>query len=194
MPEPAKGSDRANIEVSPEAYNKVVDSAVLRDIKLISSTFYVRPNFFDLRDKVELSINKKCTDCTDVEEGTIVAFFSFEVHGRLRDHDEDDNEVMEASAVYLAAYNVDPDSQATEAAAFCKRVGLFAAYPYFRALVAHWAADADLDIPPIPLISAPPRTSNVEAAKPKNRPAKKSSGAKRLNKGKQTQAPSDVTE
>ena len=155
-----KNSERSTTSdaLSAEAYNHVVDSANLRDIKLITSTFYVQPAFFDERDRVILSVQSECTDCTEVENGSIVAFFSFEVKGRLN-NDGDDEEIMESSAVYLAAYDVASDAQNKEASAFCSKVGLFAAYPYFRALVAHFAGDADLGIPALPLISSNPGAS-----------------------------------
>jgi hypothetical protein len=152
----------AQESLSPTAYNHVVESASISDIKLIHSNFYVNPSFFDRREDIVLSIDKECTDCTDVENGSIVAFFSFELKAIIKGSEDSPEVVMNASAVYLAAYDVAEDSQQREAAAFCGRVGLFATYPYFRALVAHLAGDADLDIPALPLISSPPHKKAEE--------------------------------
>ncbi len=55
-------------------------------------------------------------------------------------------------AVYLVVYQNVPTVPEEPALAFLQKVGKFATYPYFRALVATLAAYARADIPILPVL------------------------------------------
>ncbi len=85
-----------------------------------------------------------------------------------RDQNWTESEAKAFSCVadYAVLYAL-PDRARPEAAtSFCKHVGSFAAYPYFRALAAQMAWNAGVDLPPLPTIAAMPVMPKPKAEEP----------------------------
>jgi hypothetical protein len=123
----------------------------------------VRPSYFSERDHRKLSVDtSELGEVFDSEEGALLGRFRFEVVGRTKRRKS-----LSIWAEYIVIYEVATDVDDSAAKAFCKRVGLFAAYPYFRALVAHLSAEANASLPPVPVIAT--RGASVRALEPQAR-------------------------
>ena len=143
-------------------YNEVATRATLEKICLTGSSFEIRAEHFGHQHEWRLSYSRKLKSCRFVPESECVMGV-FEYHvvakvGRSR--------AMQCTAEYIVIYNVPGDSSEAAAQGFCKNVGAFAAYPYFRGLAAHLFAEAGLNIPPLPAIAS---TAHIPP-KPKPKP------------------------
>jgi hypothetical protein len=139
-------------KLEPAAYNHVATKSILTTVQLISSAFDVTPDFFKNSDKIKVDL---CHNIVHIKvyssDQMVVGIFRYEVVAKVgRKH------ALSARAEFLAAYDMPEDSAENEARAFCARVGLFAAYPYFRALFAHFASAGNIDLPILPVLSADP--------------------------------------
>ena len=138
-------------------------------MQLISSEFDVTPDFFKNSEKIKVDL---CHNIVAINAyGTdqmVVGIFRYEVVAKLgRKH------ALSARAEFLAAYDTPEDAAENETKAFCARVGLFAAYPYFRALFAHFASAGNIDLPILPVLSADPlRKSDGKQSTVTTRPSK----------------------
>lgn len=63
---------------------------------------------------------------------------------------------MALNAEFIVAYTVPDDVDNQNAEAYCKRSGMFAAYPYFKAYVAQVNAFAHVELPNLPVLRAGP--------------------------------------
>lgn len=144
-----KQASKAAATFETSKYNEVVGSARLLTIQLTGSRFLVNPEYYTSKLKQKLSFNyaAESTDYDEVEKVVVGRFrFSCEAKGGRK-------KLLTVSAQYVVMYEVHEgaDGRATEA--FCDRVGIFAAYPYFRALAAHFAWAANAKLPPLPVIA-----------------------------------------
>lgn len=131
-------------------YNRVVQSANLLSVQLIKTDFNVDEKFFDHKIKRSLVMNREYLKFVFDKKQKVVAGefrFSFQTKGPVES-------VLSSSAEYLVIYEF-AENDVNEAAAidFCKRVGVFAAYPYYRALVAHLSWATNTNLPPMPVIA-----------------------------------------
>lgn len=131
-------------------YNDVALAAELEGIVLVYSTFQVSPELIARRKEWKLSYGRKLVTCEfNKGERSVAGIFEYHVTakvGRKR--------AMHCVAHYAVFYET-PDN-ATEAGAtgFCRNVGIFAAYAYFRGLFARMISDAGLQLPPLPMIAS----------------------------------------
>jgi hypothetical protein len=58
------------------------------------------------------------------------------------------------SAQYVVYYLLPANATEEAAKGFCRNVGMFAAYPYFRALVSRFSSEANLNLPMLPAIAS----------------------------------------
>lgn len=131
-------------------YNGVAMAAQLHEIRLLKSAFVVEPEFYSVQDDTNLSFGRDVISCSfEPEEGIVAAIFKYHVyakHGRSK--------LLKCEAEYVVIYSV-PNSSPEEAArGFCRNVGVFAAYPYFRTLVAQLTWGAGITLPPLPAIAS----------------------------------------
>lgn len=146
-------SNRIEIQIGSidaEKYNIVAKNSSLLNIQLISSDFDVLPKFFSHSGEMNIEL---CHEVLSLEITRKLAagIFRYAVVAKVgRKH------VLTIKAVFMVVYNVPDKSPEEEAKAFCARVGLFAAYPYFRSLVANYTSSANLDLPILPVLSADP--------------------------------------
>jgi hypothetical protein len=133
-------------------YNHVATTARLQTITLLKLDFDVHPERFEGDGEIRLAFDRKVLSCRfDEESPAAAAIFQFSVvakQGRAR--------AFHLVADYAVLYAMGPDAKPDAATGFCKHVGAFAAYPYFRAVAAQMAWNAGVDLPPLPAIAAMP--------------------------------------
>lgn len=98
-------------------------------------------------------LNESVQAFADVEASSLYGMFVFELscrHGRKK--------MLTVEATYLVSFAVDGRTDEAAGELFVERVGRVAAYPYFRGLVAQLVSEAGVTLPPLPIISAAPRT------------------------------------
>lgn len=139
-------------KVDPDAYNFVAKHANLTTVQLISSNFDVNPEFFANNAKVKIELCHHILSVNHFDEDSFtVGIFRYEVIAKIgRKH------TMCARSDFMAVYEMPDQSAEYESRAFCARVGLFAAYPYFRAYFAHLMSLSQIDLPALPVLSADP--------------------------------------
>lgn len=138
-------------------YNDVVGRTVLRGIRLTDTRFDVKPDISGLDPSTWTNAlrGESLETFCDPESGRLYGVFLFEVvcrHKRKR--------VLSVTAHYLVTYQVTGIFDDEIGTLFVERVGRVAAYPYFRALVASLTSQAAMQLPPLPIISAAPRSVN----------------------------------
>lgn len=127
-------------------YNKVATNAELGDIRLLRLRADVPPT----AEALTLSYGSDLLSCDhDTETGAAAAIFRFHLKGKAGR-----KKALTIEADYAVIYDVGEDAVPNAARAFVTNVGLFAAYPYFRGLVAQVAWSAGVDLPPLPTIAS----------------------------------------
>lgn len=148
---------------SGEDYNSIARNAVLGGIQLLHCDMDSSPDHFR-ESGLKLEFNRELRACQfDADSNSAAAIFRYEVSakaGRSR--------AFRCRADYAVLYLVPDGGVESAARAFCSHVGIFAAYPYFRALAAQMAWNAGLELPPLPSIAAMPLLGKKKAEeKPK---------------------------
>jgi len=143
-----------------DEYNAVAMSAKLGAIQLLSSKFDVKPEMLALDEKdLTLSYGREVMSCQYSEEaGQAAAIFQYNVVGKAGR-----KKVFNCVADMFVTYELAEPAPEAAAIGFCRNVGAFAAYPYFRSLVAQLTWAAGLSLPPLPAIAS---TAHI-AKKPK---------------------------
>lgn len=145
---------------SAEEYNSVARGAELEAIVLLNSFFTVSLEFVPRRKDWKLSYGRKVKSCHyTAAESSVAAVFEYHVTAKVGR-----SIALRCVAEYAVFYQT-PTGATTEAArGFCRNVGVFAAYPYFRSLVAKLVAEANVSLPPLPAIAStahiPPKAKN----------------------------------
>lgn len=149
-------------KIDPEAYNPIATNSTLVSVQTIASHFEVNPDFFSKNDKLKIELGHNVLSVSHYEKDNLaVGIFRYEVIAKaVRKH------VMCVRADFMVLYEVPEGSAEYESRAFCARVGLFAAYPYFRSLFAHLTSLGQLELPVLPVLSADPlkKTSGKQTA------------------------------
>ncbi len=140
-------------------YNALAMNARLDAIKLVNLVLETDTDTTQDEEERHLAFGRKLVSCRyDETSHAAAAIFQFEV-GVTNGSTEE----FKCVADYAVLYEV-PDGSSSEAAmAFCKHVGSFAAYPYFRAVAAQMAWNAGVNLPPLPSIAAMPVVPKVVA-------------------------------
>jgi hypothetical protein len=138
-------------EFEQKAYSKVSLSARLQDIKLIGSSYFVRPEIFvvstDL-EKMDLRFSGECEHYSfDEDEGICFGHFLWTAlikSGR--------KSCLKLKAEYLLLYSNLEGCDANHVNFFFKKVGRFATYPYFRSHFSHHTSETGIAMPPLPVL------------------------------------------
>jgi preprotein translocase subunit SecB len=145
-----KALDKETKGFSGAAYNHVAMGSKLKLISLACSHFDVKSECLSERKNWKLNYELSTVACNfDADNSSVTAIFAFEVSAKLGR-----KTAMKCTAEYAVVYGVPDDSEEEAAEGFCHNVGRYAAYPYFRALVAQFAANANLVLPPLPAIAS----------------------------------------
>lgn len=135
--------------IAPELYNHVVDTASLVTIQLRKHYFDVKAEFYSPSAQRKLGFERECGGALyDPESQVVAGTYRFVVSAKVARR-----VVLKSVAEYLVMYEFSSSVDKDAAEAFCKRVGLYAAYPYYRALVSQLSAAANLDLPTLPMIA-----------------------------------------
>ena len=135
-------------------YDKVVSRAELQSIVLRSTSFSVPNDFYPSKAAMEglkFGYGVEAENFGfNTETGTAVCVFSCNAEAKRKRKN-----VISCKAKYFAIYVGLSGCDEAAAQAFVGRVGRFAVYPYFRALVANFAWNADINMPILPVIREP---------------------------------------
>lgn len=156
--DPAEG-----LEFDKAEYNKVVSSAKLITVQLSKLDFAVDGEFYDQERAKSLHFDRGVSGCYfDADGPSVVGTFSYSVYSK-----SGRNKLLRASAEFLVIYTLAEGSDENAAMVFCSRVGMYAAFPYFRGLMANvaWAANAQL--PPLPVIAT--KGSPIAVTEPRSK-------------------------
>ncbi len=136
--------------IAPGLYNHVVDNAEMVTIQLRRQDFDVDGEFYNPEvTERRLSFDKACLGCSyDPEASMVAGTFRFSVGAKAGR-----KTVLKNVADYLVVYEFSEPVDEAAAKAFCTRVGLYAAYPYYRSLIASLSAAANLNLPTLPMIA-----------------------------------------
>jgi len=166
---PQSAGNAADSGFNAKEYNKIVGSAELQTIQVQKVAFDVSPEFHDSGRSKKLAANREELGAVfDADSNAVAGRFKFSIvirHGR--------SVVLKGVGEYIVIYQVHEGAEEQAAIAFCNRVGVFAAYPYFRALVAHLSWEANTRLPPLPVIAT--RGSPVAAVNPPAQTSRKRS-------------------
>jgi hypothetical protein len=145
-----EGKAKAKAGFSSAEYNAVATSSNLGAINMLASNFSVNPECLGEVSDWKLSYNRKVLSCSyDEEARYVAAIFQYEVVAKLGRR-----KAMRCTADFGVYYNTTADAPEAAAIGFCRNTGSFAAYPYFRALVAQLAWNAGVTLPPLPAIAS----------------------------------------
>jgi preprotein translocase subunit SecB len=137
------------------AYDAVVSGAELQDIKMVGLKFQINPKFFadigtDERGEPNVTPSFGATFATasyDPDDGYLGGQINWSAtvkKGRSK--------AVSIEAVYFIIYAGVPEVEEEHALAFLRRVGRFATYPYFRALVSRLSSESGLNLPILPVL------------------------------------------
>lgn len=147
-------------------YNAVIQSAELVDIRLTSSKFDVKDEYYLLK-RGGKNENKKVLKFE--MGGTLVEFDYLDTEGLVFGHFEwsafgnkGRRRLLSIKSRYLVIYTAAKDLEAPYVEAFLANVGRFASFPYFRSLVATYSAAASADLPILPVLRQPIETAPDE--------------------------------
>jgi hypothetical protein len=131
-------------------YNAVATSAQLKAINLLSNLFKIDPDCLMDQDQWKLSYGRKVLSCQFSEdEQSVAAILQYNVTAKLGR-----KRALHCVADYGVLYQT-PEGATEEAAiGFCRNIGTFAAYPYFRALFSQLVGEASVIMPPLPSIAS----------------------------------------
>lgn len=143
-------------------YNQVALGAELEGIALLSSRFEVAPDLVGRRKDWKLSYGRKMIQCGfDAEEQSVGGVFEYHVTAKVGKR-----KALTCIAQFAVFYETPVGATEAGATGFCRNVGVFTAYPYFRSMVATLAADANIKLPPLPMIASrahiPPKTKESQ--------------------------------
>ncbi|WOE74898.1 hypothetical protein [Alterisphingorhabdus coralli] len=133
-----------------DEYNEVAKSALLEGIILQKSAFNLNPECLQNRESWKLEYGWKLLHCSFNGDGGSVAGI-FEYHFTAKDGRK---HAAKCAAEYAVFYRTKVGAKEEAARAFCRTVGMFAAYPYFRALVSRFSSEANLNLPMLPTIAS----------------------------------------
>ena len=143
-------------------YNAVATAAELEAINLLSNKFFIDAGCLLYEHQWKLSYGRKVLSCNySQEDRSVAAIFQYYVtakYGRKR--------ALHCEADYGVFYRTHNGATEEAAIGFCRNLGTFAAYPYFRALAARLANDAGVRLPPLPTIAStahiPPKAREIK--------------------------------
>jgi hypothetical protein len=133
-------------------YSKVSRMAQLREIKLIASTYLVRPEAFAVDQDIENMRNSftgKCSDFLfDEADGLVWGRFQWiaEIKSRRKS-------CLKLTCEYLVLYSEVFECDAQHVETYFRKVGRFATYPYFRATFSHSVGETGIFLPPLPTLA-----------------------------------------
>ncbi len=140
--------------VNVQTYNSVVATARLADLSLISfhSEFKLDP-FNNEIPAFDLQVSDNMSDWgLNAEDSYVWCEISFVAECVIGN-----KKPIKIKCAYSVRYTFRGVAEEETAKLFLERVAKFACYPYFRALVSTTAGQANIALPPLPVLREPPR-------------------------------------
>lgn len=131
-------------------YNRVATHATLEGIALQKIEFDVNSECLKNRKNWKLKHGRKLINCAfNSEQNSVAAVFRFHIIAK-----DGRKNAAKCFAEYIVFYKTPKDADEEAAKGFCRNVGMFAAYPYFRALVSRFSSESNLNLPMLPAIAS----------------------------------------
>lgn len=141
---------QSNPSFSAAEYNSVAKGAILHAINLLASSFKINVDEMGDESSWKLSFSRRFLACHyDSDRNEVAAIMQYKVVAKAGR-----KQAMKCTADFGVFYEVPDDATEHAAIGFCRNVGSFAAYPYFRSLVAQMAWNAGITLPPMPSIAS----------------------------------------
>ncbi|MGX5850833.1 hypothetical protein ACWGTO_27520 [Mesorhizobium sp. PL10] len=137
-----------------EDYDAVVASAQLGDIKMIRLKFDIKPKFFQvmvLENPEPVPSSQFDHRFENLSYNPDEGFLGGQIFWSARMM-QGRSKLFSIDALYVITYEEVARVEEVHAFAFLKRVGRFATYPYYRALVSRLSAESGLNLPPLPVL------------------------------------------
>lgn len=144
---------------SAKEYNFVAREANLEAILLTYSHFNLQLEQLARRKEWKLRHGRKIKSCHySAESNSVAVLVEFTVTAKVGRAT-----ALKCMAEYAVFYEIPEGATEPAAQGFCRNVGMFAAYPYFRGLFAKLATEATVNLPPLPTIAS---TAHIPPKKP----------------------------
>lgn len=145
-------SDTSSFAFDRDIFNRLCGTARIFVLQMISSNFAVKPHYFAHKDDATLKLdNSILASWVDDDGESVSGIFRFEIKAKQGRKD-----LVCLRADFMVTYSIPRGIDAANAAAFCERSGLFAAYPYFRSYVSNVDALGSLELPLLPVLNSGP--------------------------------------
>jgi len=130
---------RGSGDIEPRDYNAIVSAAGLAMLRMASCSFYVRPEYYPLDEEDAGSINPEAGFAFGMVEWRVLVKRSRKI-------------LVKMEASYLTAYRGLKDFDPDHVRIFYENLAPSQSYPYFRQFVAQKSADAELNLPMLPMM------------------------------------------
>jgi hypothetical protein len=161
----------ADIPSKADTYNEAVDRAELLEVLLESSSFKVDHEFRGEEEASDKFINQRIDEKPDYDPESQMLFGTVRFRvwmNRPEDKAEEAESADESfgsgrlsiETLYVVVFRVTGSHSSDTLSKFFERTAPFSAWPYFRSLVAQFAAASRLEIPILPIkrLSVPFKT------------------------------------
>lgn len=133
-----------------DTYRAFTIAAKLKDIKLLSASYLIKPDVFEAVDDLDnMAFSGECSGFHfDGEFGSLAGQYSWVAeikYGRKK--------VLKNACDYLIVYGGVAGFEELYARYYFEKVARFATYPYFRACFSQNAAASGIMLPPLPALN-----------------------------------------
>jgi len=143
---------RGSGDIEPRDYNAIVSAAGLAMLRMASCSFYVRPEYYPLDEEDAGSIKPVLESATEKYDYNPEAGFAFGMVEWRVLVKRSRKILVKMEASYLTAYRGLKDFDPDHVRIFYENLAPSQSYPYFRQFVAQKSADAELNLPMLPMM------------------------------------------
>ena len=144
------GSAVATAGFDNDIYTNLSIAAKLRDIRLISCEYVIKPEVFEaLEDTSNMSFSGEPTAFHfDDDSGVMIGHYTWNVEIKLKR-----KKVLKLIGEYLIAYTDISGFPEEYVRFYFVKVGRFATYPYFRTAFSFHSSSSGITLPPLPSLN-----------------------------------------
>lgn len=137
-------------EFDHETYRDVTIAARLRDIRLISCDYSIKPEVFEALEDLEKMgfFGGPSGFHFDGETGVMIGHYQWTAEIKLGR-----KKVLKLASEYLIAYTGLSGFEEDYVRFYFEKVGRFATYPYFRSNFSHHSSASGIMLPPLPSLN-----------------------------------------
>ena len=152
---PAKPNQKSLSDKARLNYSKVVESAELTDIALISSHFQIDEEYYtalgnaaEESEQLDFFCQYRLSRVSYNKKNKILfGQFNWKTSAKKKD-----TSLLEVDATYTIYYKCNKRVTQEAAKQFVSRVGRFATFPYFRSLVGFYSSASNAQLPVLPVL------------------------------------------